>query len=94
MRVLQHGRRLRGTALDPFRNSPERKLAAELLDQFEADVGHILDHARAATAATALASWPEKVRGYGGVRERHARVVADERAALREQVLQGQATAA
>ena len=94
MRVLQHGRRLRGTAFDPFRNSPERRLAAELLGEYEADVGHILDHARAATAATALASWPEKVRGYGGVRERHARAVADERTALREQVLQGQATAA
>ncbi|MBE7416755.1 MAG: indolepyruvate ferredoxin oxidoreductase family protein [Ideonella sp.] len=94
MRVLQHGRHLRGTALDPFRNSPERKLAAELLGQYEDDVGHILDHARAATAATALASWPEKVRGYGGVRERHAKTVADERAALREQVRQAQAEAA
>ena len=94
MRVLRHGRRLRGTALDPFRNSPERKLAADLLGQYEADVGHILDHARAATAATTLASWPEKVRGYGGVRERYARTIADERAALREQVQQVQPTAA
>jgi len=94
MRLLQHGKRLRGSALDPFRRSPERKLAAELLGQYEADVGHILESARVATAATALASWPEKVRGYGGVRERHAEAIAEERAALREQVQQGEATAA
>ena len=94
MGVLQHLRRLRGTPLDPFRNSPERKLAAALLTQYEADVAHILDHARVASAATALASWPDKVRGYGGVRERHAQAVAEERGVLREQVLQGHAAAA
>lgn len=48
----------------------------------------ILDYARDATAATALANWPEKVRGYGSVRERHVKAVADQRAALREQVQQ------
>jgi len=92
--VLQHLRRLRGTALDPFRNTPERKLAAQLLAQYEADIAHILDHARVAAAATALASWPDKVRGYGGVRERHAQAVARERDALRDQVLEGHAEAA
>ena len=94
MGVLQRLRRLRGTPLDPFRNSPERKLAAGLLAEYEADVGHIVDHARGATAATALASWPEKVRGYGGVRERHAEAVAPERELLRQQVRQEHATAA
>ena len=94
MGVLQHLRRLRGTPLDPFRRSPERKLAAELLMQYEADISHILDHARVAPVATALASWPEKVRGYGGVRERHAEAVAKERDALRDQVLEHHAEAA
>ena len=94
MGVLQRMRRLRGTVLDPFRNSPERKLAARLLAQYEADISDICDHARVATAATALASWPEKVRGYGGVRERHARDVAEERVALRAQILHAYAVAA
>jgi indolepyruvate ferredoxin oxidoreductase len=94
MGLLQHLRRLRGTAMDPFRNSPERKLAAGLLAQYEADISHILHHARVATAATALASWPDKVRGYGGVRERHAQAVAEERVMLRNQMVQGHATAA
>jgi hypothetical protein len=42
----------------------------------------IVEHARFASAATALASCPDKVRGYGHVRERHARVVAGEREVL------------
>jgi indolepyruvate ferredoxin oxidoreductase len=83
-----------GTSLDPFRNSPERKLAANLLAQYEADVEHIVGHARNAAAATALASWPDKVRGYGGVRERHAQTVAGERESLRDQVLREHASAA
>jgi indolepyruvate ferredoxin oxidoreductase len=86
MGVLQHLRCIRGTPLDPFRHSPERKLATELLAQYEADIAHLLDHARDAVAAIALASWPEKVRGYGGVRERHAKAVAKERNLLREGV--------
>jgi indolepyruvate ferredoxin oxidoreductase len=94
MGMLQHLRRLRGTPLDPFRKTPERRLAADLLAQYEADVSHILEHARAASPATALASWPEKIRGYGGVRARHAKEVAAEREALRDRVLQGHAEAA
>jgi indolepyruvate ferredoxin oxidoreductase len=94
MGVLQHLRRLRGTPLDPFRNTPERKLATQLLARYEADISHILDHARVAAAATALASWPDKVRGYGGVRERHAQAVAKEREVLRDRVLQAHAEAA
>ena len=94
MGLLQHWRGLRGTRLDPFRNNPERRLAAALLSQYEADVSHLIDHARVATAATELASWPEKVRGYGGVRMRHAQAVAEERDMLRARVLEAQATAA
>jgi indolepyruvate ferredoxin oxidoreductase len=94
MGLLQHLRRLRGTALDPFRNSPERRRAAELLAQYEADVSHVVEHARFASAATALASWPDKVRGYGHVRVRHARAVAAERKALHDQVREGHAEAA
>ncbi len=93
MGMLQHLRRLRGTPLDPLRKTPERKLAAKLLAQYEADVSHILDHARIASAATALAGWPDKVRGYGDVRKRHAEAVAEEREALRDRVLEGHAEA-
>jgi indolepyruvate ferredoxin oxidoreductase len=94
MGVLQHLRHLRGTPLDPFRRSPERKLATELLAQYEADIAHLLDHARDAASTIALASWPDKVRGYGGVRERHAQAVAKERTLLRDAVQERFAEAA
>jgi indolepyruvate ferredoxin oxidoreductase len=94
MGVLQHLRRWRGTWLDPFRSNPERRLAAELLTRYEADVAHIIEHARVVTAAAQLASWPEKVRGYGGVRLRHAQAVEAERDLLRARVQEAEATAA
>jgi len=94
MNVIQHLRRVRGTWMDPFRNTPERKLARELLTQYEDDVEHILAHAQSAEAAAALAALPDKIRGYGYVRERHAAAVAAERAALRERMMQPQRAAA
>jgi indolepyruvate ferredoxin oxidoreductase len=94
MNVLQHFRRVRGTWLDPFRNTPERQLARELLAQYEDDVAHILARANSVEDATALAALPDKIRGYGHVRERHAKAAAAERAALREQVVQPHRAAA
>jgi indolepyruvate ferredoxin oxidoreductase len=77
-------RRLRGGALDPFRNSGERRLARALLSTYEADLDRVLAALTAQNHAVAvkLMSLPEKVRGYGHVRERHAEGVAKEREAL------------
>ena len=69
-------------------------IAAQLLAQYETDIAYILDHANGAAASTALASWPDKVRGYGGVRERHAQAVANEREQLRDAVRVDHAEAA
>ncbi len=82
--VLARLRRLRGTWLDPFRRSPERRLAARLVAEYEADVEALLgglDRSRLELAAE-LASWPERVRGYAHVRDASAQVVAGERAEL------------
>jgi hypothetical protein len=92
MGVLQHLRRLRGTSLDPARNSPERKLAAALLAQYEG-TSRIVDHASGASAATASRAGPTRcvataACGSGTL------AVAEERDSLRDQVLQGHATAA
>jgi indolepyruvate ferredoxin oxidoreductase len=77
-------RGLRGSVLDPFRHSAERKLAANLLAGYEADIAHVLATLGRDTHATAvkLASLPDKIRGYGHVREAHAERVAQERQAL------------
>jgi indolepyruvate ferredoxin oxidoreductase len=95
-------RGLRGSILDPFRNSGERRLARELLAGYEADVTRIAASLTADNHASAvkLAALPEKIRGYGHVREAHAEAVAKDRDLLLAQwqrpaaATQGQARAA
>jgi indolepyruvate ferredoxin oxidoreductase len=86
MKVLQSLRGIRGTWLDPFRNNPERKLARELIAAYEEDLRLIEEHADLGinpSDAVALASLPERIRGYGHVRSEHARKLIDERRDLR-----------
>jgi indolepyruvate ferredoxin oxidoreductase len=92
MRVLGAVRRIRGTWLDPFRNTPERLVARDLLAQYEADLELILGSTTEATLAPAieLAALPEKIRGYGHVREAHAGRMAEQRALLRARLRDGQ----
>jgi indolepyruvate ferredoxin oxidoreductase len=75
---------LRGSLLDPYRNGAERQLALRLLAAYEADVERLIASLSASTLDTAvqIASLPEKIRGYGHVRERHAADVAKERERL------------
>jgi indolepyruvate ferredoxin oxidoreductase len=84
-------RGLRGGALDVFRNSSERRLARDLLATYEADLERVLAGLSAANHAVAvkLASLPERVRGYGHVREQHAEAMKLEREALLAQWQQG-----
>ena len=83
-RVLASLRKLRGTWLDPFRRSPDRKLAAQLLAEYERDVDALLrdlDGPRQ-TLAVELASWPERVRGYAHVRAESAEKTRAEKTEL------------
>jgi indolepyruvate ferredoxin oxidoreductase len=86
MRVLQRLRGLRGSWLDPFRHNAERRFARTLLARYEADVDAILAMTRghALDDAVALASLPEKIRGYGRVREAQAEAVQADRLRLLE----------
>jgi indolepyruvate ferredoxin oxidoreductase len=83
-RLMAPLRGLRGSVLDPFRHSSERTLAAELLTTYQADIARVLADLNPQTHARAvqLASLPDKIRGYGHVREAHAQRVASERTAL------------
>ena len=85
--VLAKFKALRGTPLDPFgytvERRTERRLIAEycdLLRQFcerlTPDNHHV---------AVALAALPEKIRGFGHVKQRHISAAQAEEAALREQ---------
>ncbi|HWS74945.1 MAG TPA: indolepyruvate ferredoxin oxidoreductase family protein [Quisquiliibacterium sp.] len=82
--VLARLRFLRGSVLDPFRNSGERRLHRELLEGYERDLDRLLAGLTADNRAVAvrIASLPEKIRGYGHVREQHAAEVAEERERL------------
>ncbi len=83
-RVMNALRGLRGTWLDPFRNSAERQLDARLLVEYEQETERLLKEPQAQSLNTlvALAALPQKIRGYGHVRETSAAAVAMERASL------------
>ena len=89
-------RRLRGTILDPFRNSDEAKLARRLLRDYEDDIDFALAHAGQGTPRdiAQLLDLPEHIRGYGHVRERHADEVAETRTKLRAAIQNPEAEAA
>ena len=64
---------LRGTALDPFGHTEERKMERALIRDYEALLAEILPHLSTENFRTAveLASLPERIRGFGHVKERH-----------------------
>ena len=80
-RVMARLRFLRGSLLDPFRNSPERRLERRLLAQYETDVADWTERldARNHAIAVRLASLPEKIRGFGHVKAEHAAIAGGER---------------
>ncbi len=84
MRVLAKFRRLRGSVLDPFARSHDRKLDRELIADYERVVDEILAGLEPANheTAVALASLPEQIRGFGHVRERYLAGARKRQAAL------------
>jgi indolepyruvate ferredoxin oxidoreductase len=71
-RVLAKFRFLRGTALDVFGYSDDRKLERDLIAGYEKDVAKVLDLLSSATHDIALEilSLPDRIRGYGPVKEK------------------------
>ncbi|WP_353644694.1 indolepyruvate ferredoxin oxidoreductase family protein [Mesorhizobium sp. WSM2239] len=83
-RLLASLKGLRGSALDVFGYSAERRLERDLLARYEADVDRIVKALSPAKieAAAALASVPALIRGYGHVKQANAERAAGERARL------------
>jgi indolepyruvate ferredoxin oxidoreductase len=73
-RMLARFRRLRGTVLDPFRFTEDRKLDRSLLADYESILQEVVASLRPSNHAVAveLALLPDQIRGYGHVRKRHA----------------------
>ena len=86
-KVLAKLRFLRGTALDIFAKSPDRKLERDLIAGYEKDVATVLTLLSPVNAdiAVELLSLPDRIRGYGPVKEkavndakaRYAQLAAD-----------------
>ena len=69
--VLARFKFLRGSALNPFGHSAERRLERELIEEYEANVAYLLGELNGGNyrTAVALAEIPEQIRGYGHVKE-------------------------
>ena len=91
--VLSKFKFLRGTPLDPFGYSVERRSERQLIVDYETLLTEIVGDINPANHATAvaLAAIPEKIRGYGPVKQRHLVAAKAEEAALREQFRSGPA---
>lgn len=83
-RFLSGLRFLRGSVLDPFARSSERRLALKEIAQYEADIERVLKNLSKDkhTIAVEIASLPEHLRGYGHVRERSTKVIETRRVEL------------
>jgi len=70
MRLLARGKRLRGSALDIFGYSEERRLERALIGQYEQDIDFILEkfQPHLLDSALEMASLPLKMRGFGHVK--------------------------
>ncbi|MCI4440760.1 indolepyruvate ferredoxin oxidoreductase family protein [Tibeticola sp.] len=76
LRLLAQGRRLRGTPLDPFGHTAERRMERRLLADYEARVDELLAALEGADArspkrvdlAVQIAALPLSLRGYGHVK--------------------------
>ena len=86
-RVLAKFKVLRGTPLDPFGYTAERRTERRLISEYEKLLAEIVEHLAPNNhrLAVELAALPEKIRGFGPVKQRHIAAAQAEEAALREQ---------
>jgi indolepyruvate ferredoxin oxidoreductase len=85
---------LRGTALDPFGYTLERKTERRLIAEYEATLGEILARLDPDNhhLAVGIAAVPEKIRGFGHVKQRHLATARADESALMEQLRAGSAS--
>ncbi len=93
-RALAKLKFLRGTALDPFGRSVERRTERKLIADYEAMLDEVLPRLTPDNhhLAVGLAAIPEKIRGFGHVKARHLAAAKADEAALLEQFRAGEPT--
>jgi len=92
-RLLAKARRLRGTPLDVFGYTHERRTERALITEFEGRIEEILTRLTPANHAVAvgLANIPQKIRGFGHIKERNLATARQEEAGLLERFRSPQA---
>jgi indolepyruvate ferredoxin oxidoreductase len=87
--LLAKFKALRGTPLDPFGYSAERKLEQQLIEDYERSVDYLLKQLNADNyrSAVALAELPEQIRGYGHVKEQSLVKVREQERQLKARLL-------
>jgi indolepyruvate ferredoxin oxidoreductase len=82
--MLAMGKHLRGSWLDPFGHTHERRMERALIDQYLQLLDEVLPQARQypIDILTALLSLPMSMRGFGHVKERQVRAARQRQAAL------------
>ena len=91
LRLLARLKGLRGTWLDVCGRTAERRMERRLLADYETLLSEIMTTLTPATlpTAVALAALPEKMRGFGHVKERNVTAALAEQAALRDALRTG-----
>jgi indolepyruvate ferredoxin oxidoreductase len=79
-RLLARFRFLRGTALDPFGYTADRKLERKLIGEYEQLVDELIPQisSEKLNQITDILSLPEKIRGFGHIKARNAEMAATE----------------
>jgi indolepyruvate ferredoxin oxidoreductase len=90
-RLLAKMKFLRGSVLDPFGHSLERRTERKLIDDYKAMLDEVLAKLSPQNhhLAVGLAAIPEKIRGFGHVKQRHLVTAKADEAALFEQFRAG-----
>ncbi len=90
-RLLAKFKFLRGSALDPFGRSMERRTERKLIGDYEVVLDEVLTRLTPDNhhLAVGLAAIPEKIRGFGHVKQRHLAAAKADEAALLEQFRAG-----
>ncbi|WP_020071114.1 indolepyruvate ferredoxin oxidoreductase family protein [Paraburkholderia caledonica] len=91
LRVLKHGKLLRGSVLDPFSRQSDRRLERALIREFEDDVELALAHLSLTNhkAALDLITLPLAIRGFGVVKENSYKAAQQRRCAYRTELSNG-----
>ena len=78
---------LRGTPLDPFGHTKERRIERALIEEYRDCILELLPDLRPDNLALAIriASLPEHIRGYGHIKQRHLAVAREQWASLMQQ---------